>query len=128
MRSLAAAAPVLAVALFIVSGDPALGEERKMNAGQIREALTGNTVEGKWGNTPYRSYFQPNGVTIYKPKGGEADMGKWRVDEENDQYCSWWARSGWGCYDLYRDGRRIIWGIPNSETRYPSKILPGKQL
>ena len=99
-----------------------------MTALQIFEALAGNTVEGVWGNTPYRSYFRPDGLTLYQPKGGAQESGKWRVDKKKDQYCSWWARSGWSCYEVYRDGRAIIWVIPHSGERYPSRILPGKQL
>ena len=99
-----------------------------MEALQIFEALAGNTVVGVWDNTPYRSYFRPDGLTIYQPNGGTAVSGKWRVDREKDQYCSWWARSGWSCYDIYRDGRTIIWVVPYSGQRYPSRILPGKQL
>lgn len=106
----------------------ARAEARKLNAREIAEALTGNTVEGLWGQTPYRSYFGDNGITLYKPQGRAIDRGRWKVDKTSHQYCSWWERSGWSCYDLYREGDSIIWGIPGTSTRYPSALLEGKRL
>ena len=128
MRSPVAAAGLFAAIIVLAVGRPSQGEERKMTALQIFEALAGNTVEGVSGRTPYRSYFRPDGVTLYQPDDGPRETGKWRVDEEKDQYCAWWARSGWSCYEVYRDGRQIIWVVPYSGKRYPSRIIPGKQL
>ena len=128
MRCLVGTLPALLTALVIVGPQPALGEERKLSGQQIREALTGNTVSGEWGGTPYKSYFRPDGLTVYKPKDRPEESGRWRVDEENDQYCSWWARTGWSCYNVYRDGKTIIWEIPGDDTRYPSLLLGGNQL
>lgn len=117
------------VVVACLSGQTAIrAEERKLNAGEITEALRGNTVDGRWGASPYRSYFDSNGVTIYQQEGMPADHGKWRVDREQDRYCSWWARTGWGCYDIYREGDTIIWADPHSKRRYPSTLLQGKQL
>ena len=128
MRCLVGTLPVLLTALVIVGPQAALGEERKLTGKQIREALTGNTVDGVWSGTPYKSYFRPDGLTVYKPKDRPQETGRWRIDEENDQYCSWWARTGWSCYNVYRDGRTIIWEIPGGDTRYSSELLGGKQL
>ena len=129
MRSLTVSLPCLLTALALAAGgSPASAEEQRLTGLKIHEALAGNTVVGEWGNQPYRSYFRPDGLTIYKPDGGPAENGKWRVDEETDQYCSWWARSGWSCYNVYREGRTIIWEIPGTDTRYPSEILGGKRL
>ena len=129
--SVRAVVPGLVLAALLAGllpGSPATGEEpAKMTGKAIREALTGNTVDGVWGERPYRSYFRPDGLTIYKPEGAPAENGKWRVDEDKDQYCSWWARTGWSCYNLYRDGRTIYWEIPGGDTRYRSELLGGKQ-
>lgn len=133
MRSLVVTLPQLMTAVICALAGPlaapqAFAEETRLTGMRIHEALAGNTVVGEWGSQPYRSYFRPDGLTIYKPEGAPAETGKWRVDEENDQYCSWWARSGWSCYNVYRDGRTIIWEIPGTETRYPSEIMGGKRL
>ena len=127
MKQLCIALAALALLFGTTPGD-ALAEARKLDASEIAEALTGNTVEGLWGQTPYRSDFDSNGLTLYKPQGRPADRGRWKVDKTSHQYCSWWERSGWSCYDLYRDGDTIIWGIPGTSTRYPSALLEGKQL
>lgn len=128
MRSLAAALPCLLTAVVLAAATPAGAAEQRLTGLKIHEALAGNTVAGEWEGQSYRSYFRPDGLTVYKPEGGEAENGKWRVDQETDQYCSWWARSGWSCYNLYRDGRTIIWEIPGTGARYPSRILGGNQL
>ena len=107
---------------------PAAAEERAMNADEIREALAGNTVEGQWRNTPYLSYFQPNGVMLSRSEGGEQETGKWRIDADKSQYCAWLARTGWRCYRLYRDGRTVIWETPGGGERFLSRIIPGRQL
>lgn len=127
MRQLCVALCTLSLVLAAALADARAGP-RKLKAPEIAEALTGNTVEGIWGQTPYRSYFDGNGVTLYKPQGRSADAGRWKVDKTRHQYCSWWERSGWSCYDLYRDGDSIIWGIPGTSTRYPSALLKGKRL
>lgn len=116
------------LALAMATSPELCAEERKMTAIQIFEALAGNTVVGAWGRKPYRAYFRPDGLTIYVPDGGEPESGKWRVDEDKDQYCAWWARSGWRCYHLYRDGRAVIWENPYDSERSVSRILPGKNL
>ena len=109
MRSLGVLSAALALVLVLaVAAAAALAAAEKLTATEIREALTGNTVDGIWGGKHYRSYFAPNGSTVYKPKGFPPDQGRWKVDETKDQYCSWWPRSGWGCYDVYREGDRII--------------------
>ena len=128
MRLFLAAAPMLIAALLTGAVRPVLADERPMSADEIREALAGNTVEGLWRNTPYLSYFQPNGVTLFRPEGGEQETGKWRIDKDKDQYCAWLARTGWRCYRLYRDGRTVIWETPGTEERFPSRIIPGRQL
>ena len=53
---------------------------------------------------------------------------RWKIDKTSQRYCSWWERSGWSCYDLYRDGDIIIWGTPGTSARYPSTLLEGKRL
>ena len=118
----------LAVVLFLCTAGLALAAERKLSANEIADALTGNTVEGLWGETAYKSYFDPSGFTLYQPKNRPADRGKWRVDGESDRYCSHWERTGWSCYDIYRDGDQIIWQVPGGDTRYPSTLLEGDQL
>lgn len=127
MRMAAALAALMAVGLVLAGGKGSDADERRMTSLEIREALSGNSVEGMWGNTPFNTYFQPNGVMLYKPRGGPLETGKWRVDEKDDLYCSWTARLGWRCYELYREGRTIVWSVPGGGERYVSEIQGGRQ-
>lgn len=118
-------AAALALALLATTA-AARAEERRLTGPEIAEALTGNTVHGMWGATEYRSYFDAGGATIYVAKGRQPDTGSWRV--RDDRYCSVWAMSGESCYDIYRDGDRIIWSVPDSTKRYDSVLIPGRAL
>ncbi len=97
-------------------------EEKKLTTDEIQKAFAGNTVHGMWGQTEYFSFFDPSGATDYTTKRG-TDRGRWRA--AHDQYCSQWQMSGESCYDIYRDGERIIWTIPSGGTRYDSTLMPG---
>ncbi len=125
MKALAA---VLATLFLAVAPAAAQAEPVRLSGAEIALPLTGNTVDGLWGSTPYRSYFDASGVTLYQPEGRPTERGKWRADEAQDLYCSHWERSGWSCYEIYRDGETIIWALPNGGARYPSTLLPGDQL
>jgi hypothetical protein len=74
-------------------------------------------------NRKYYSFFDPNGATDYTTRNG-IDRGHWRA--AHDQYCSKWQMSGESCYDIYRDGDRIIWIVPSSGIRYDSTLIPGE--
>ena len=89
------------VAILVLSGVALDAAERKLTADEIRLALTGNTVEGNWRGTPYRSYFAADGTTIYLAQGSEPTRGRWHADAAKGQYCSKWGAFGWDCYDIY---------------------------
>ena len=127
IRYTATPVALLALAILLATG-PARAEPKKLTAAGIAEALAGNTIEGLWGATPYRSYFDADGTTLYQAEGRPVDRGRWRADAAKDQYCSWWEQSGWSCYEIYREGETIIWAIPRSDTRYPSTLLEGRRL
>jgi hypothetical protein len=112
---------VAAIACSLAAGSSA-AEEKKLTTDEIQKAFAGNTVHGMWGQTEYFSFFDANGATDYTTKNG-TDHGHWRA--AHDQYCSKWQMSGESCYDIYRDGKRIIWVIPSSGTRYDSTLMPG---
>lgn len=118
----------LALVLLLLVPASAWAEPERLTGAEIAAALTGNTVDGLWGGTPYRSYFDAGGFTLYQPAGQPAERGQWRADQERDLYCSHWERSGWSCYEIYRDGDTIIWALPGGGTRTPSTLLQGDQL
>jgi hypothetical protein len=119
-------APLLLVASLaccISAARPAVAEEKKLTTDEIQHAFAGNTVHGMWGQTEYYSFFDPKGATDYTTKSG-TERGHWRA--AHDQYCSKWQMSGESCYDIHRDGDRIIWIVPSSGTRYDSTLIPGE--
>jgi len=112
-----------AIACCSVALRPALAEEKKLATDEIQRAFAGNSVHGMWGQTEYYSFFNADGATDYTTKNGTG-RGHWRA--AHDQDCSKWQMSGESCYDIYRDGDRIIWALPSNGTRYDSTLLPGE--
>jgi len=104
-------------------------QERKLNAAEIEKALSGNTVDGDWKGTAFKQYFAPDGGTTYVAKGSPPSIGKWKVDAEKDQYCSWWQGTGWDCYNILSGGQDIIiWEVPSDGYRANTVVLSGRQL
>ncbi len=97
------------IAVFVAAATLAQAEDRKLDAAEITELLTGKTALGENRGRDTRQYFDASGVTDYVERGGEVDPGKWRVDDARGQYCSLWARGGWACYDVVTDGSLYYW-------------------
>ena len=117
------------VVMLLLDGVALDAAERKLTAVEIRLALTGNTIEGNWRGTPYRSYFAADGTTIYLAQGSEPTTGRWRADVAKGQYCSQWGAFGWDCYDIFSDGPgKIIWVVPGDGYRSPSTLIEGRRL
>ena len=114
---------LIAACLLGLLARPAFAAEQKLTTDDIKAAFAGNTVHGLWGDTEYYSFFNGDGSTSYTTKGG-TDWGRWAA--AHDQYCSKWQMSNESCYDIYRDGDRIIWVVPASGKRYESTLLSGK--
>jgi hypothetical protein len=111
-------------AALLLAGVPAAADPVKMTGAEIQAALTGNRVEGVWGSTSYVSSFDAHGGTVYTAEGRAPSHGRWSV--KGDQYCSVWEQSGESCYELERDGDTIIWIVPETGSRYPSRLVKGQ--
>ena len=66
-------------------------------------------------------------------KGAPLSRGRWRVDEAQDKYCSYWAMGGWSCYDVTTNGASgeaalYHWSLPDSDYHSPFTIVPGEHL
>ena len=120
MRALTAATMIS----LLLAALPAGADPVKMTGPEIEAALTGNTVEGVSGATPYSSTFDADGSTTYTAEGRPPSRGRWSV--KGDQYCSVWEQSGESCYDLEHDGDTIIWIVPSTGSRYPSTLIKGQ--
>jgi hypothetical protein len=118
-------AAALLASLIAGNGSPARAEDPKPLTGpEIATLLVGNSIEGSWGGSShFRSFFAPDGTTLYQPEGQPPEQGHWKV--VGDQYCSV-ADDGDACFNLYRDGDSLIWEDPNSHARFPSNVIQGK--
>ena len=112
-----------AVLILAATGLRTQAAEQKLSTDEIKQAFTGNSVHGQWGDTEYYSFFDGDGSTSYTTKTS-TDWGRWAA--AHGQYCSKWQMSGESCYDIFRDGDKIIWVAPASGKHYGSTLLTGK--
>ena len=111
----------------IYASATAMAAERKLSASEIQVFLSGNTAVSTGSGASYKQFFDPDGATLYLPEGGREDRGKWRADPAKQQYCSWWERGGWSCYDMFETEDGIIWRSPGGRD-YPARLLEGNRL
>lgn len=105
----------------------AVAEPVVVSAAEIKTFLTGNTIRGTWSGNEYRQYFNPNGLTIYATRRSQSALGKWRVNDETNEYESWWESSDWSGYGVTRDGDQFFWNSKDLQPQ-PFKIIPGQKL
>ena len=124
MKKIMVAAVIMLCAMSSASAAPQV-----MTGAEIREAFSGNTIDGVWGaaETSYKQYFDPSGSTIYVQEGSRPSQGIWWTNR--NRYCSNWPPStAESCYEVRRDGDRLLWVAPGGEALYPSTVLPGNRL
>ena len=85
-------------------------EEVQLTAAEIKELLNDKTIRGQWYSSLYTQTFDNRGYTTYTAEGMRPDTGNWRVNTETNRYESFWNRSGWSSYPVYRKGDRFFWG------------------
>ena len=115
--------PLLAAIILVAAGAFA-DEPYQPTQQQLTELLSGNSMEGIWAGRPYLQYFDPDGITHYRERGGEETEGRWRVDE-NGRYCSVWPPAErWVCYQVTVIGNSLYW--KSGGQYYPAEIRVGK--
>ncbi|MEM7067237.1 MAG: hypothetical protein AAF478_00010 [Pseudomonadota bacterium] len=112
---------------ILVSGNLAQAEQVPVNATEIKTLLIGNTIHGTWFGDEYKQYFYESGETIYAPRKSRSTRGKWRVNETENTYESWWERTDWVGYKIVRIDGELHW-LGDSNKPQPFKVLPGEQL
>jgi len=118
----------LVVLIALASGDSMAGNG-KLTADELQVLLNGNTAVGDWHGTPYKQYFATSGTTTYAAKGDPPSIGRWKIDSETGNYCSWWERSGWSCYAVEREGEGYVWVVPDGDGyRGPFTVVEGNRL
>ncbi|MEM9146363.1 MAG: hypothetical protein AAGC57_09205 [Pseudomonadota bacterium] len=116
-----------ALAAAVLAPLLAMAEPVTLTAPEVDTLLRDRTAVGDWNGTPYRQYFDPNGRTVYQPKGGRPDQGKWRVNAKTGAYESWWERSGWSGYGIAREGETHYW-VESSGKRHRFTVVDGRKL
>lgn len=100
----------------------------KLTANEIEILLSGNTAVGLWNGVPYRQYFGVDGVTIFAQKGARSARGKWRVDEDSDEFQSTWPSDaeweGWLVLEYAGDW---FWASKSTPPT-PFTMMDGQQL
>lgn len=102
---------------------PAQAEAQRLTAPEITALLSDRKITGDWNGTPYSQSFAATGHTVYIPRGGRPDAGRWRVNAETNEYESYWERSGWSSYAIEQDGDTLYWVDP-SGARHPFEVVP----
>ncbi len=96
-----------------------------MTADEFKQLLSGNTMNGIWGETVYQQYFDPNGRTIYQEEGKRPTFGTWRINEQG-RYCSVWPPSKTeACYDVSKEAETLLWSDGRGNV-YPATIERGR--
>jgi hypothetical protein len=126
MKQVARLGTIALTCLLLQPALDAAASPRRLTGTEIKSLFADKTAHGNWGSTEYWSYFAPDGWTTYKSKGAPHQDGRWGANAS--QYCSKWPTSGESCYNIYLDGATVIWEEPQSGHRYPSELLPGKQI
>ncbi len=114
----------IAASLFALMSSVVLAEPVAVTASEIKTLLTGNSIEGTWSGDEYKQYFSTSGSTTYAQRGSRETVGKWRVNEQNNKYESWWERAGWSGYGVIRDGEQLFWTSNGLEPQ-PFKVVQG---
>jgi len=119
---------LIALMVVLLAGvSTAAAEQVYVKAAEIQTLLAGNTIQGTWFGDEYRQYFYKDGKTIYAPRNSKSAVGKWRVNEAENTYESWWERSGWESYRVVEENGTLFWlGEGNKPEAFV--ILPGEQL
>ncbi|MFX0545146.1 hypothetical protein ACEWPL_006330 [Roseovarius sp. S1116L3] len=115
-----------ALALFIGAYTPLHAQDTQLGASELAELFTRNTAEGVWDGMAYKSYFGPDGVTIYDPQDGDMLVGKWRINAETGEYESFWDAIGWTSYAVLRTQTGYAWRR-NGKT-YPFTLVEGRHV
>ncbi len=89
--------------VLLLLASPALAGEAALSGGEIRGLLPTIVAVGETS----RQTFSDTGSTEYVDRGTPS-TGRWWV--EGDRYCSSWPPTdATACYDVLRDGARLIW-------------------
>jgi len=110
--------------ILVMAAGPAMGDSHEVSGDDIVQLLTGNSIDGMWGDTHYIQFFAESGRTLYKADGRPGDWGTWRVDEAG-HYCSIWRGAEETCYLVVQVDGAYFWQSQDGDKTYPFDIIEG---
>ncbi|MEM7119674.1 MAG: hypothetical protein AAF563_00270 [Pseudomonadota bacterium] len=110
--------------LFVLAVGPVNANEAEVSGEELRELLTGNSIDGMWGDTHYIQYFSDTGRTLYKADGSPGDWGTWRINDSG-YYCSTWRGGAENCYTVVDMDGTLYWKSENGGATHPFTIIEG---
>ena len=116
------------IVAFALSAGAASAQSVKLTGKEISILLSGNTAVGDWEGTPYRQYFDPEGVTVFAQPNVRSVRGAWRIDEVAVEYQSIWSGDAeWEGWYVMEFGGDWFW-VSKSTPPTPFEVLEGNQL
>jgi hypothetical protein len=115
--------PAVLVALTLMAA-PALAQDREVMGEELETLLSGNSIDGVWGQGHYVQHFQENGRTVYVADGRAPDWGTWRISSAG-RYCSVWRGGGESCYPVIERDGVLHWLVESTGVAEPFTVVEG---
>ena len=114
----------VAVIALVLLAVPASAGDREVMGDELATLLTGNSINGMWGQGHYVQFFQSNGRTVYVSDGSAPDWGTWRISSAG-RYCSVWRGGGESCYPVIERDGGYYWLVESSGAVHPFDVVEG---
>lgn len=111
---------------LVVGAGAADAQSVKLRGDEIGILLTGNTAVGVWDGTPYRQYFDADGITVFAQEGARSTRGEWRVSGEEYQ-SRWPSETEWEGWFVMEYAGQWFW-VSKSTPPTAFEVLEGEQL
>lgn len=103
---------------LMLTATAAVGEERRLDSGEIETLLKANTVFGETDDGRFRHFFSRNGKTSLNPPNADEKVGTWRVNHGKDRLEIRWRRgSNWIPVTVYLDGKTVTMRYADGASR-----------
>lgn len=110
--------------LAIMQTGVAAAEERRLDASEISDLLTGSTLVGEHKGVNYRQYFGENARTSLNLADSAERVGRWRVDEADDILEIRWASSNtWQPYRVCHADGEVMLTPPGKKPSRTGRLL-----
>ncbi len=111
----------------LLAASPVCAEQREVSGGELEALLSGNSIDGMWGQTHYVQVFTSSGRTGYRADGSAVDWGSWRIGPQG-RYCSIWRGGGESCYPVIEQDGALHWLVESSGVLHPFTVVEGNLL